>query len=181
MSDTERTNALSRLHRLSDDTGSLVAKAIAPIEEAVREIGITYRASHYAEDCRDWDPDAYAAYQAHASRFVFAIEVADGNMSEYCLCVARDPDGRCGLYVSVCESHVETEQRKAADGSTKPYHRVVMDRVYTVRPGVLSIALRAQMLDELNQGNFLGAYRHHVESHGPDGGVNRYWMPGGAR
>jgi hypothetical protein len=166
------SETLSRLGRLADDAGGMIAKAIKPIDEAIRQIGISLRASHFAEDCRDWDPAGYGVLQAHASRFVFAIEASDGTCTEYCLCAARGPDGQHGLYVSVCEYNiVETER----DG--KPYQRAEIDRIYQVRPAVLSLELRALMLDELNQGHFLKAYKEHVEAGGEDGAVVRYWFP----
>jgi len=179
MSAGESTDALSRLRPLAQDAGDLIEKAIAPIDEAIREIGISFRASHFAEDCRDWNPEGYALYQAHASRFVFAIEATSGNVSEYCLCAARGLDGRHGLYVSVCEYHVESQQQRNVDGSAGLVHRAVIDRIYLVKPNALSLALRAQMLDELTQGHFLKAYGEHVRSHGADGAVFRPWMPGG--
>ena len=144
----------------------------------IRESGVSFRASHYAEDCRDWPARGYAYYQAHAGRFAFALEVADGRLSEYSLCAACGPDGVHGLYVSVCESHVEDEPRE--DGGVT--HRVVLDRLFLVRPNALSLALRAQMLDELSQGHFLPAYRAHVEEHpegAPEDPVLRYWLPKG--
>ena len=180
MNGDESSDALSSLRRLKDNAGGLIAEAIAPVDEAIREIGVSFRASHYAEDCRDWDPDGYGYYQAHAGRFVFAIEVAEGNVSEYCLCAAQGPDGNHGLYVSVCDYHVEDEERKAEGGETEVIHRAVIDRIYLVRPETLSLSLRAQMLDELSQGNFLRAYRHYVEQgpeERPEDGVFRYWLP----
>jgi hypothetical protein len=172
-----REDALARLQPIANDAGGMIADATKPIDEAIREIGVALRASHFAEDCRDWDPEGYGLYQAHASRFVFAIEAADGRCSEYSLCAARGPDGRCGLYVSVCEYHVVDEEREKADGSTALVHRAEIDRIYAVRPETLSLALRAQMLDELQQGHFLRAYREHVEAGGPDGAVLRPWFP----
>jgi hypothetical protein len=177
MDESARIEALSRLRPRVPDGGRLIAQAIEPVDEVIRDIGISFRASHFAEDCRDWNPEGYAVYQAHASRFVFAIEATNGNVSEYCLCAARGPDGNCGLYVSVCEYRVVDQQRKNKGGHPEVVHRVVMDRVYTVKPNTLSIALRAQMLDELNQGNFIRAYEEHVRQNGPDGGVHRYWLP----
>ncbi len=175
MSSTEGNDPLARLQRLREDAGVMALHAIEPIDAVIREIGVSYRASHFAEDCRDWDPAEYPYYQAHASRFAFAIEVAEGKAAEYALCAARGPDGQHGLCVSVCESHVEDEPR---DGGV--FHRVVMDRIYTVRPNGLSLALRAQMIDELNQGNFLRAYEEHVREHRenlPSEAVFRYWLP----
>jgi hypothetical protein len=180
MSSSETGDPLSRLHRLPDDVGSLVAKAIAPVEDVIREIGVPFRASHFAEDCRDWDPQGYGYYQGHASRFAFALEATDGRLSEYALCAAPGPDGQCGLYVSVCESHVVDEQREGRDGKPQVVHRVEVDRVSLVKPSSLSLALRAQLLDELHQGNFLRAYRQHVEEHAkgaPEEAVFRYWLP----
>jgi len=180
MNDDASSDALSSLRRLKHNAGGLIAEAIAPVDEAIRQIGVSFRASHYAEDCRDWDPDGYGYYQAHAGRFVFAIEVAEGNVSEYCLCAAQGPDGNHGLYVSVCDYHVEDEERKAEGGGTEVIHRTVIDRMYLVRPETLSLSLRAQMLDELSQGNFLRAYRHYLEQapeERPADGVFRYWLP----
>jgi len=174
------SDALEALHRLPKDAGGLIADAIAPVDEAIRALGIPYRSSHFAEDCRDWNPNAYAYYQAHASRFVFAIEAAEGRTTEYSLCAAAGPDGQCGLYVSVCESHTETEPAPEGSG-WEVVHRVVIDRTYLAKPQELSLALRAQMLDELHQGNFLRAYRRHVErvrEGEADEDMNRYWLPG---
>jgi len=181
MSNDPNGDALSIPRRLRHNAGSLIAEAIAPVDEAIREIGVSFRAAHFAEDCRDWDPEGYALYQAHAGRFVFAIEVAEGNVSEYCLCAAQGQDGEHGLYVSVCDYHVEDEERQAADGGTEVIHRAVIDRMYLVRPESLSLSLRAQVLDELSQGNFLRAYRHYLEQapeERPPDGVFRYWLPG---
>ncbi len=180
MNGNESSDPLARLRRLANDAGGLIAEALAPVDEAIREIGVPLRASHYAEDCRDWNPEGYGYYQAHASRFAFAIEVADGKVSEYSLCAAEGPDGTCGLYVSVCEYHVADEKRKNEDGSEEVIHRNVIDRIYLVRPETLSLALRAQMLDELSQGNFLRAYREHVERGReglPEEDLFRYWLP----
>ena len=177
MNGEESSDALSGLRRLREDTWSLIGGAIAPVDEAIRETGIPFRSSHYAEDCRDWNPKGCGYYQAHASRFVFAIEAVDGKVSEYSLCAAEGPDGQCGLYVSVCESHTETEPREGEGVA----HRVVIDRIYQVRPEELSLALRAQILDELCQGNFLRAYRQHVERQRegqPSDPVHRPWLPG---
>jgi hypothetical protein len=177
MNGNERSDALARLRPLAEDTGHLIAKAIAPIDDAIRQIGVSFRASHFAEDCRDWNPEGYGIHQAHASRFVFAIEATDGNVSEYCLCAARGPDGRHGLYVSVCEYRVVSEQRENEDGGAGVVHRAVIDRIYLVKPNALSLALRAQILDELSQGHFLKAYEEHVRQNLPDGAVFRYWLP----
>ncbi len=60
-------------------------------------------------------------------------------------------------------------------------HRVVVDRICLVKPDELSLALRAQMLDELHQGNFLRSYRKHVEARQdgrPSDPVHRAWLPG---
>ena len=160
------------------DAGQLVADAIAPIDEMIRENGFAFRASHFAEDCRDWPKGAYAYYQAHASRFAFAIEAAGGRASEYCLCAARGPEGDCGLYVSVCESRVVDEPREGGG----VVHRVVIDRIRLVKPDALSLKLRAEMMDELSQGNFLGAYRRHIREHPegtPEDTIIRPWLPSG--
>ena len=181
MNGEESSDALSGLRRLREDAWSLIAGAIAPVDEAIREIGVPFRSSHYAEDVRDWSPKGYGYYQAHASRFVFAIEAVDGKVSEYSLCAAAGPDGLCGLYVSVCESHTETEPREGEGGGPGVVHRVVIDRIYQVRPEELSLALRAQILDELHQGNFLRAYREHVQRQRqglPGDPVARPWLPG---
>jgi hypothetical protein len=42
---------------------------------------------------------------------------------------------------------------------------VVIDRIYLVRPDALSLALRAQILDEISQGNFMRAYQQYVRQH----------------
>lgn len=177
MSSNLDSDALSCLERLADDAGRMIAKAIEPIDDAIRRIGVSLRASHFAEDCRDWDPKGYGLLQAHASRFVFAIEATNGLCSEYSLCAARGPDGRHGLYVSVCEYHVVDAERKRDDGAMETVQRAQIDRIYLVRPNTLSLELRALMLDELNQGHFLKAYKEHVEGGGPDGAVLRYWFP----
>lgn len=174
------SDVLAGLHRLPKDTGGLIAEAIAPVDEAIRTLGIPYRSAHFAEDCRDWNPNAYAYYQAHASRFVFALEAAEQKVNEYSLCAAEGPDGQCGLYVSICESHTETDPAPEGSG-WGVIHRVVIDRVYLARPSDLSLSLQAQMLDELHQGNFLRAYRQHVErvrEGQADEPMNRYWLPG---
>ncbi len=174
----EDASARRRQWRRRPDAGDLTAEALAPVDEMIRDNGCSFRASHFAEDCRDWPAGAYAYYQAHASRFAFALEVADGRLAEYCLCAARGPDGVHGLYVSVCESHAEDESRDGG-GVT---HKVVIDRIYLVKPDALSLALRAQMLDELSQGNFLQAYSRHVEEHpqgAPEETVVRPWLPSG--
>jgi hypothetical protein len=180
MNGNESSDALSRLRRLPEDAGGLVANAIAPIDDVIREIGVSFRSSHYAEDCRDWHPQGYGYYQAHASRFVFAIEATNGNVSEYSLCAARSPDGQHGLYVSVCEYRALSAQRENKDGSAGVFHRIVIDRIYLVKPNTLSLALRAQMLDELRQGNFIRAYEEHVRQNRaslPDDAVIRPWLP----
>lgn len=160
------------------DAGQLVADAIAPIDEMIRENGFAFRASHFAEDCRDWPESGYAYYQAHAGRFAFAIEAAGGGASEYAVCAARGPEGDCGLYISVCESRVVDEPREGGG----VVHRVVIDRIRLVRPDVLSLKLRAEMMDELSQGNFLGAYRTHIRQHPegtPEDAIIRPWLPSG--
>ncbi len=180
MNGEENSDAMAALHRLRQDTGGLIAEAIAPVDEAIRELGVPLRSSHYAEDVRDWNPKGCGYYQAHASRFAFAIEAAEGKVSEYCLCAAEGPDGQCGLYVSVCESRTETEPGEGEEGRDV-VHRVVIDRMYLVKPDELSLALRAQMLDELHQGNFLRSYRKHVEGQQegqPSDPVHRPWLPG---
>jgi len=180
MSGNEGSDPLSRLQRLADDAGTLAAKAIAPIDEVIREIGISFRSSHFAEDCRDWDPKGYGYYQAHASRFVFAIEATNGSVSEYSLCAARGPDGRHGLYVSVCEYREVTEREEKEDGSAALVHQIVIDRIYLVHPSALSLSLRTQMLDELHQGNFIRAYAEHVRQNRgklPEEAVIRHWLP----
>jgi hypothetical protein len=157
------------------DAGRLIADAIAPIDEMIRQNGFAFRASHFAEDCRDWPASGCAYYQAHAGRFAFAIEAAGGRATEYCLCAARGPDGVCALYVSVCEYGVVDEPREGGG----VLHRIVIDQIRLVKPDALSLKLRAEMMDELSQGNFLGAYRAHVREH-PDGtppdAVIRPWM-----
>jgi len=178
----QSTAPTRRTWRRRQDAGDLIAEAIAPIDEMIREHGLAYRSSHFAEDCQDWAADGYPYYQGHASRFVFAIEAADGVCNEYSLCAAQGPDGRYGLYVSVCEYRVVTEQREGKDGKPRPYHRVVIDRIYLVKPNALSLALRAQILDELSQGNFMRAYRRYVREHqaGEAGEpVTRPWLQTG--
>ena len=154
-----------RFGRQRQDAGDLIAQAIAPVDDTIRANGLAFRSSHFAEDCRDWPAGGYPYYQGHASRFVFAIEVADGVCSEYSLCAAQGPDGQYGLYVSVCEYRAVTEQREGKDGKPEPYHRVVIDRIYLVRADALSLALRAQILDEISQGNFMRAYQQYVRQH----------------
>ena len=167
-----------RRRRRQPDAGRLIADALAPINEMIRENGFAFRASHFAEDCRDCPASGYAYYQAHAGRFAFAIEAAGGRASEYCLCAARGPDGDCGLYVSVCEYRVVDEPREG--GGIR--HRIVIDRIRLVKPNALSLKLRAEMLDEVSNGNFLRAYRTHVREH-PDGTPEdasiRPWMHSG--
>ncbi len=167
-----------RRRRRQPDAGRLIADAIAPIDEMIRENGFAFRASHFAEDCQDWPESGYAYHQAHAGRFAFAIEAAGGRASEYCLCAARGPDGECGLYVSVCEYRVVDEPREG--GGVR--HRIVIDRIRLVKPDALSLKLRAEILDELSQGNFLRAYRTHIREH-PDGtpedAIIRPWMNSG--
>jgi hypothetical protein len=178
--DGQMTDILSRLRRLDRDTGDLVADAIEPIDQILAEIGVTFRASHFAEDCRDWSGEA-ACYQAHASRFVFAIEATEGRATEYSLCAAPGPDGRHGLYVSVCEYHTEGEHTEDADGTVLSEPQVVIDGIYTVRPESLSLDLRSQMLDELEQGHFLRALADLIREHDgkpPAEAMNRYWLPG---
>jgi hypothetical protein len=177
MSGGPDAEALACLRTVPDDAGRMIAKAIEPIDDAIRRIGASLRASHFAEDCRDWDPAAYGVLQAHASRFVFAIEATDGRCSEYSLCAATGPDGRHGLWVSVCEYHVVDAERERKDGAMETIQKAEIDRVYLVRPSTLSLELRALMMDELNQGHFLKAYREHVEAGGPDEAVVRYWFP----
>lgn len=177
MSATPDADALSRLQALPDDAGRLIAKTVEPIDDAIRRLGVSLRASHFAEDCRDWDPDAYGVLQAHASRFVFALEATNGRCSEYSLCAATGPDGEHGLWVSVCEYHVVEVERTRKDGAVETLQKAEIDRVYLVRPNTLSLELRALLLDELNQGHFLKAYKEHVEAGGPDGAVLRPWFP----
>jgi hypothetical protein len=178
MSELERSEALSRLKVRYEDTGAMLAKALAPLDEAIRAIDVPFRASHYAEDCQDWQPPEGGPQQAHASRFVFALESVGGVTTEYSLCAARGEDGACGLYVSICESRDEATPPAEPDG--QPVHRVVIDRIYVTKPETLSLWLRAQIMDELSQGHFLRAYREYVEQT-PDppaeGGLNRYWLP----
>lgn len=173
-----RDEALSRLDVRYKDAGAMLAEALAPLDEAIRELDVPFRASHYAEDCQDWDPPDGGSQQAHASRFVFAIESAGGTTSEYCLCAARGPDGRCGLYVSVCDSRDVAEPPAKPGG--RPVHRVVIDRIFVTKPETLSLWLRAQIMDELSQGHFLRAYREYVEqtpNPPPEGGLHRPWLP----
>jgi hypothetical protein len=170
MNASDLDDILSRLKPLRNDTGDLVAEALAPVDEAIAEIGVSLRASHYAEDVRDW-PDGNGYYQAHASRFAFAIESAEGRATEYCLCAAPGPDGRHCLQVSICEYHTVEDQDDP---------RIEIDRIYTVGPESLSLGLRAQMLDELEQGHFLRALATLVREHNgspPPEAVVRYWMP----
>ena len=167
-----------RRRRRQPDASKLIADAIAPIDEMIRENGFAFRASHFAEDCRDWPESGYAYYQAHAGRFAFAIEAAGGRASEYCLCAARGPEGDCGLYVSICEYRVVDEPREGGG----VVHRVVIDRIRLVRPDALSLKLRAEILDELSQGNFLRAYRTHIREHPegtPEDAIIRPWLPSG--
>lgn len=181
---SETATAPPRRPRLRQDTGDLVAEALVPIDDMIRENGVSFRASHFAEDCRDWDPEGNGYYQGHASRFVFAIEAADGRVSEYALCAAAGPEGQHGLYVSVCEYHAVTEQREGKDGRPKVSHGVVIDRIYLVKPDALSLALRAQMLDELSQGNFMRAYQQYVRQsrEGQAGdSVIRPWLQRGVK
>lgn len=169
-----KSDLLTQLRGSFHDAGRMVAEALRPLEEAIREIDVPFRASHYAEDCRDWPSSASAARLAHAGRFVFAIECTGSRSTEYCLCAARGEDGHCGLYVSVCEYHEEP-----GAGDADP--RVVLDRIYLMRPETLSLWLRVQMLDELSQGNFLRTYRAYLDETPdppPEGGVCRYWLPG---
>jgi len=178
------TNPAPRGGRMRQDAGDLIAQALTPIDDMIRENGVAFRASHFAEDCRDWDPEGYGYYQGHASRFVFAIEATDGKVSEYSVCAAAGPDGQCGLYVSVCEYHVVAEQRTGKDGKPEVRHSVAIDRIYLVKPNALSLALRAQMLDELSQGNFMRAYQQYVRQKRegqPAESVTRPWLQKGAR
>ncbi len=175
---SEREGTRPRRRRRRQDAGSLIAEALAPVDEMIQENGVSFRASHFAEDCRDWPAGAYAYRQAHASRFAFALEVADGKLSEYSLCAARGPDGVHGLYVSVCESHTEDEPQEGGG----VIHRVVIDRIYLVKPNALSLTLRAQMLDEVSQGNFMRAYRNHMQEYpegAPEDTIIRPWLPSG--
>ncbi len=165
--------ALARLKSVTEDTGRMVAGALAPVDEAIREIDIQFRASHFAEDCRDWHPPEGGRHRAHASRFVFAIESTGDRATEYSLCAARGPDGHCGLYVSVCEYHQVTEPGEAAP-------RIVIDRIYLTKPETLSLWLRVQMLDELTQGHFPKAYEAYARQDGdrtPADGIMRHWLP----
>ena len=167
-----KSDVLARLGRFQDG-GQMVAAALAPMDEALREIDVPFRATHFAEDCRDWNPPERGARQAHAGRFAFAIESTDGRSTEYCICSARGEDGHCGLYVSVCEHHEE-----ALPGSEDPL--TVIDRIYLTKPETLSLTLRVQILDELSQGNFLKTYRAYLDETPdppPEGGVCRYWLP----
>ncbi len=178
----ESTTPARRRWRRRQDAGDLIAEAIVPTDEMIRENGLAFRSSHFAEDCQDWAADGYPYYQGHASRFVFAIEATGGICNEYSLCAAEGPDGQYGLYVSVCEYRFVTEQREGKDGKARPYHRVVIDRVYLVKPDTLSLALRAQILDELSQGNFMGAYRRYVREHQAGEAVepvSRPWLQAG--
>jgi len=184
VSHQEGRGELPVLPAFKEDTGAMLTRLLAPLDEAIRELDVPFRASHFAEDCRDWPQEGSGCYQAHASRFVFAIEAAGGRVTEYSLCAARGPDGRCGLYVSVCDYHRVTEQREREDGTVESVDRIVIDDIRTVRPESLSLAVRAQMLDELSQGHFLRAYRAYLQEHGRDnreGVVIRYWMPGQRR
>ena len=114
------------------------------------------------------------------SRLPFAIEAAEGRVTEYAVCAAEGPAGECGLYVSVCESHTETGPGEPGSGWERR-HRVVIDRIGLARPAELSLSLQAQMIDELHQGNFLRAYGEHVrrvrEGRASDP-VHRPWLPG---
>jgi hypothetical protein len=181
---TQPANPPTRPLRRRQDAGDLVAQALAPIDDMIRENGVSFRSSHFAEDCRDWDPQGCGYYQGHASRFVFAIEATDGKVSEYSLCAAAGPDGQHGLYVSVCEYHAVAEQREGKDGKPEVFHGVVIDRIYLVKPNALSLGLRAQMLDEVSQGNFMRAYQQYVRQkrEGQAGdSVTRPWLQKGAK
>jgi hypothetical protein len=157
------------------DAGQMIEDAIVPIDDMIRENGFAFRASHFAEDCRDWPATGYAYYQAHASRFAFSIEAAGGRATEYCLCAARGEDGQCGLYVSVCEYRVVDKPQEG--GGVR--HTIVIDQIRLIKPNAMSLKLRAEMMDELSQGNFLGAYRTHIREH-PEGtppdAIVRPWM-----
>jgi hypothetical protein len=163
--------------RRQPDAGRLIADALAPVNEMIRENGFAFRASHFAVDCRDWPASGDGYYQAHVGRFAFAVEAAGSRASEYCLCAARGPDGECGLCVSVCEYRVVDEAR---EGGVR--HRIVIDGIRLVKPEALSLKLRAQVLDEVAGGNFLRAYEAHLREH-PEGtppdAVIRPWMATG--
>lgn len=154
----QRQNAAElRLRKLAVDLKKAYGKAtkhitseLKPIEVVVEEIGEPWRPKHFAEMALEKGEKGFAR---PATCFARDTSV-NGTEVEYLLCVARNPDMKCGLFVSVCKF-----QTKQAEGEAKS-PEIVINNMALVQPTALPVPIRMKILDILE--DFAAAYEEHV-------------------
>ncbi len=168
MSTNGQGDGVSRLQAVAEKlenvypaAGDALAKAVAPIDEAIRKIGLTYCPDHYAEQCCERRRRGLTDSGADAHPFCFHEEATGAEQVEYGLCAARGSDDNPGLYVSACTWGRETEEGEDADGSPYTENLVVVSDVTITRVSDVRLPIRVKILDVLDE--FVDCYLAHVK------------------
>ena len=160
-------DAVSRLGKLAAEleqvypqAGDRIAEAIAPVDAAIRKIGVSLNYCHYAESVREdirrrVDP---GEYYAHPYRFA-SDEDSAGRTTDYALCAARGPDRQCGLCVSACTYQEYDDEYEDTDGTIRTRPAITVE-TRLVEPAELPLPIRVRILDVLDR--FADAYEKHV-------------------
>lgn len=159
----DQKDAVLRLQGLADDlsqvypkAGEMVAQAIAPVDEAIKRIGVTLNYQHYAELLTD-DRSPLLARQ---HPFTFATDqMANGEQAEWALCAARDRDGTCGLRVSVCK-YFECQKQVEIEGGDVEMQPECIFGTDIIRPDEVPLPIRVRILNVLEA--FVACYEGQV-------------------
>jgi hypothetical protein len=158
----QRQNAAElKLRRLAVDLKKAYGRAtrhisaeLKPIEVAVEEIGEPWRPKHYPEMVKEKGPRGVSRPLT-----CFARDTSvNGTEVEYLLCVARNPEMKCGLFVSVCK--YQTKQAESEENKAET--ELVIKNTALVPTSVLPVPIRMKILDILE--DFAAAYDEHVRN-----------------
>ncbi len=164
MDSEKKCEGVSRLTKLAADLNEAYTKAaryvanrLMPLESAIQQVDETWLPDHYAEGLQNQEPNAVRHRPACFARETFV----SGDEANYALCVARDRDRKCALYVSVCKYHVVHRQKDEGDenGANAPAEITIKNQGL-VPLSSLPVPLRVKVLDVVDE--FAQAYEEHV-------------------
>jgi len=156
----QRQNAAElKLRKLAVDLKKAYGRAtrhitseLKPIEVALEEINEPWKPLHYAEVLQE-----KGFKDAKRPGTCFAHETAvNGTEVEYLLCVGRNQDMKCVLYVSVCKYQIKHPE----DGDQAKEPEVIIKNSAVAPPTALPVPMRMRILDVLEE--FAAAYEQHV-------------------
>jgi len=171
----QNDDAVTRLGKLADDlqktypaAGERVAKAIEPVDDAIRRIGVTYREEHYAENRRRIIEKATRANIAvpdggRVPDTLICNDDEEGTSVEYILCASRmvvEGKRDCRLAVSVCRYREGERDWEDHDGEVLTSPVITIEEIRTLLPDQVPLSVRVRILDVIM--DFAKAYEEHV-------------------